>query len=55
MHPFEPPEKEASTVGNGFTFNSFASALITPHASVAAFSERYLEEEKNQHSTIGCT
>jgi hypothetical protein len=22
MHPFEPPEKEANTVGNGFIFSS---------------------------------
>jgi hypothetical protein len=23
MHPFEPPEKEANTVGNGFIFSSW--------------------------------
>jgi hypothetical protein len=27
MHPFEPPEKEASTVGNGFTFNSWNTGI----------------------------
>jgi hypothetical protein len=47
MHPLEPPEKEARTVGKGFTFSSLTSSLMTPVASDVAFSERYLEEERN--------